>query len=112
MTNRLLPLARSMRRKPTDAEARLWRHLRAGRMDGMHFRRQVPIGPYIVDFVCQDRQLIIEADGGQHADAIAYDQTRADWLAAHGYTVLRFWNHDILARTESVLEAIHDALNG
>ncbi|MDZ4350347.1 MAG: DUF559 domain-containing protein [Xanthomonadaceae bacterium] len=110
MTDRLLSLARSMRREPTDAEARLWQHLRAGRMAGVRFGRQVPIGPYVVDFVCQERRIIIEADGSQHADAVAYDQARADWLAAQGYSVLRFWNHDILARTESVLEAIHAAL--
>jgi very-short-patch-repair endonuclease len=95
---RLLGSARKLRNAMSEAEKRLWYHLRAHRFCGASFRRQTPIGAYIVDFVCHDAALIIELDGGQHATARAsrYDAERAAWLASRGYKVLRFWNNDVL----------------
>jgi very-short-patch-repair endonuclease len=97
--------ARRLRREMTDAETRLWFALRAHRLDGLSFRRQTPIGKFIVDFVCQDRRLIIELDGGQHAES-QKDAERDNWLASKGYRVLRFWNSDVLANRDGVLEMI------
>ncbi|MFT4230106.1 MAG: endonuclease domain-containing protein [Microbacterium sp.] len=97
--------AKTLRQNLTDAERRLWKHLRAHRLDGQKFRRQQPIGSYGVDFVHFGARLIVEADGGQHADS-PHDAARDAWLRNQGFTVLRFWNDDILLRTEAVLEAI------
>jgi very-short-patch-repair endonuclease len=95
----------------TDAEWRLWYRLRAHRFLGLGFRRQVPMGHYIVDFVCEQSSLIVELDGGQHAETHAHDAERTRWLEERGYRVIRFWNNDVLANTEGVLEAIAAALN-
>ena len=97
--------AKDLRTHMTDAERLLWKHLRAHRLNGQKFRRQQPIGPYIVDFVHLGARLVIEADGGQHNDNAA-DQERDDWLKAEGYRVMRFWNNDILQNTDAVLEEI------
>jgi len=97
--------ARDLRKNSTDAERHLWYSLRANRL-GFKFKRQVPIGEYIVDFVCLEKRLIIELDGGQHMDNQVYDRKRTDWLMAHGFKVLRFWNHDVFQQTPSVLDAI------
>ena len=105
----LLPLAKRMRHEPTEAEARLWSLLRAGRMAGAKFKRQEQIGDFIVDFVSFGSRLIIEADGSQHADN-PQDVIREDWLRAQGFRVLRFWNNDILLDTDAVAGAIHDAV--
>ncbi|WP_295613326.1 endonuclease domain-containing protein [uncultured Lamprocystis sp.] len=96
----------------TDAERRLWYHLRAGRL-GVHFRRQAPIGPYIVDFAAIDRCLVVELDGGQHAepDQADYDKARTAYLEGRGFRVLRFWNNEVLENTEGVLERILEALS-
>jgi very-short-patch-repair endonuclease len=102
----LLDRAKRLRSTQTDAENRLWYHLRAHRLNGLKFRRQTPIGPYIADFVCIELKLIVEADGGQHAEREAYDQQRDRWLRSRGFTVLRFWNDQILRETPAVLEAI------
>ena len=102
--------ARNLRQKQTDAEQMLWRHLRARRLQGWKFRRQHQLGSYIVDFVCTDAWLIVELDGGQHADQLIYDERRALELQAMGYRVLRFWNNDVLASLESVLEVLLEAL--
>lgn len=99
-----------MRSASTDAEHRLWKHMRDRRANGYKFRRQQPVGRYIVDFICFEARLIVEADGGQHQEQGAYDSARTRYLESRGYRVLRFWNSDILARTESVLSAIHLAL--
>ena len=107
----LLPLAMKMRRTPTEAEARLWSVLRAGRMGGVKFKRQQPIGDDIVDFVCFAEKLIIEADGSQHVDN-PVDERRTAWLEAQGFRVARFWNNDILADTGVVALAIHALLDG
>jgi very-short-patch-repair endonuclease len=101
--------AKTLRQNMTDAEQLLWRHLRAHRFDGQKFRRQQPIGPYIVDFVHFGARLILEADGGQHAES-PKDADRDAWLKLQGFRVLRFWNHDILKRTEAVLETIWNTL--
>jgi very-short-patch-repair endonuclease len=97
--------ARRLRREMTDAETRLWFALRAHRLDGLSFRRQTPIGKYIVDFVCQERRLVIELDGGQHVES-KRDVERDNWLASKGYRVLRFWNSDVLKNRIAVLEMI------
>src|SRR4051812_28572576 len=93
--NLLLDHARHMRREPTEAEKRMWRILRDRRFGRFKFRRQQPLGRYILDFVCLEQKLIVEVDGSQHADS-AYDETRDTWLHARGFTVLRFWNNDVL----------------
>jgi len=94
-----------MRRAPTEAELRLWRLLRHRRLSGLKFRRQVPIGPYIVDFLCVSARLIVEADGSGHADSIR-DERRDAYLVRQGWSVLRFWNQDILRNQESVINTI------
>jgi very-short-patch-repair endonuclease len=97
--------AKAMRHVATDAEMKLWHLLRSRRFDGVKFRRQVPIGCYIADFVCHERRLIVEADGGQHAES-QRDAERDRWFASAGYRVMRFWNNDILENPNGVLEAI------
>lgn len=101
--------ARNLRKNSTDAERHLWYYLRAGRL-GFKFKRQVPIGAYIVDFVCLEKRLVIELDGGQHIDNKNYDTKRIDWLMTNGFKVLRFWNHDVFQQTPSVLEVVMSAL--
>ncbi len=101
--------AKALRQNLTDAERLLWKHLRAHRLCGQKFRRQQSIGPYIVDFVHFGTRLVIECDGGQHNDS-THDCRRDAWLNEQGFKVLRFWNHDILNRTESVLSSIFAAL--
>lgn len=103
---RQLDNARRLRSAMTDAEQRLWQHLRGKRLGGYKFRRQQPLGQYIADFVCIRPPLVVEADGGQHGAQAEYDTARSRYLQAQGFTVLRFWNHDILQQTESVLEQI------
>ena len=103
--------AKQLRRQMTQAEGRLWYYLRAGRFHGWKFRRQVPIGNYIVDFVCEAARLIVEVDGGQHAQAIVRDNERTAWLQAQGYAVIRFWNNDVLENTAGVLESLSPALS-
>ena len=101
--------ARDLRKNRTDAEMHLWYYLRASRL-GFKFKRQVPIGQYIADFVCIEKRLVIELDGGQHIDNKNYDTNRTDWLRTNGFKVLRFWNHDVFQQTSSVLEVIMSAL--
>ena len=97
--------ARSMRAAPTDAELRLWRLLRDRRLNGVKFRRQVPVGPYIVDFLCVGAKLIVEADGSQHAESLR-DKARDAYLTNQGWKVLRFWNNEVAQNREGVLETI------
>ena len=103
--------ARQLRARQTEAERKLWFLLRDRRLNGAKFRRQVPIGKYIADFVCQEARLIVELDGGQHTDRIAYDTARTEWLAGVGYRVLRIWNNDLTENEEGVLTAIYNELN-
>ncbi|PBC03054.1 endonuclease domain-containing protein [Mesorhizobium sp. WSM3860] len=100
--------AKSMRRVMTDAELKLWNELRAHRLMGMSFRRQVPIGPYIVDFACSSHRLIVEVDGSQHADAehSRRDEARGTYLSASGWTILRFWKHDVIRDIDNVCQHI------
>jgi very-short-patch-repair endonuclease len=116
MTHRDIPAlqrsrARSLRRNMTDAEHRLWYRLRAHRFGGLSFRRQVPIGPYVADFICLDARLIVEVDGGQHASSQhQHDSVRDAWLRSQNFVVLRFWNNDVLTNTHGVLEEIAKAI--
>jgi very-short-patch-repair endonuclease len=103
--------ARQLRKSSTDAEKRLWSKLRHKQVDGFRFRRQQPIGRYIVDFFCPEAKLIIEVDGGQHADAERNDLMRTLWLQGRGYRVIRFWNNEVLGNTEGVVLTIRDALH-
>ncbi|MEI9406144.1 endonuclease domain-containing protein [Mesorhizobium argentiipisi] len=100
--------AKSMRRAMTDAELKLWNELRAHRLMGMSFRRQVPIGPYIVDFACSAHRLIVDVEGSPHADAehSRYDEARSAYLAASGWTTLRFWNDDVIRDIDNVCQYI------
>ncbi|WP_445367276.1 endonuclease domain-containing protein [Methylomonas sp. BW4-1] len=100
-------LARSLRKNQTEAERVIWQQLRNRQLLGCKFRRQQVIGPFIVDFVCLEPKLIIEVDGGQHAEQQEYDQNRSQYLQRLGYRVLRFWNHEVLQNTPAVMEAIH-----
>lgn len=106
----LLKNAKSLRTNQTDAENRLWYQLRAHRFMGLKFKRQKPIGRYIVDFVCIEKKLIIELDGGQHADQMEYDKVRDDAFKADGFSVLRFWNNEVMQEMEAVLEKIRGAV--
>jgi very-short-patch-repair endonuclease len=101
----LLEFAKTMRAAPTDAEHRLWQHLRAGRLPNFKFRRQQPLGNFIVDFVCLEARLIVELDGGQH-NGSASDVARDAWLTSHGFVVLRFWNNEVFENWEGVVERI------
>ena len=96
---------RGLRRNSTDAEMRIWLALRDRRLGGYKFIRQEAIGPYIVDFVCRDRRVIIELDGGQHSESTR-DQERDAFLTSEGYKVLRFWNNDVMSNRDGVLETI------
>jgi very-short-patch-repair endonuclease len=102
--------AQELRKNLTDAEQHLWRILKRHQIAGVKFRRQQPLGSFIVDFVCFERRLIVEVDGGQHAEQVPYDEQRTGWLEAQGYCVLRFWNNDVLANAEGVADAIGNAV--
>jgi very-short-patch-repair endonuclease len=108
MANNLIPLAKSLRKRTTDAEQLLWRHLRAKHFGGLKFRRQQPIGTYIVDFVCFEKKIIVELDGGQHAqpEEMQNDSMRDQWFEAQRYKVLRFWDNEVLTNTQGVVEMI------
>lgn len=93
----------------TTAEKRLWYLLRGNRFEGLAFKRQTPVGPFIVDFISHERRLIIEVDGGQHSGN-KNDDRRSRWLQSKGYRVLRFWNVDVLANQNAVLEIISEAI--
>jgi len=108
-TERQIGRAQRLRRDTTDAEALLWAHLRSRQLDGAKFVRQHPIDRYVVDFCCRAARLVIELDGGQHADNAA-DEARTRVIEANGYTVIRFWNNDVLGNLEGVLSEIGNAL--
>jgi len=97
--------AKAMRHLPTDAEKKLWRLLRSRQLDAFKFRRQVPIGSYIVDFVCHEKRVVVEVDGGQHAENPT-DAERDRWLQTAGYRVIRYWNNDVLKNPNGVLESL------
>lgn len=102
--------AREMRGHQTDAEALLWMLLRNRRIAGAKFRRQHPLGRYILDFYCIEKRLCIELDGGQHNETLDYDQHRDAWLRLQGIHILRFWNNQMLMETEAVLEVIYQTI--
>jgi len=103
--------ARGLRRRQTDAERRLWARLCDRRFLGVKFTRQMPIGPYVVDFCCRERKLIVELDGGQHVARADYDSGRTAFLRALGYRVVRFWDNDALVNTDGMLQRIAEALS-
>ncbi|WP_429948025.1 endonuclease domain-containing protein [Comamonas sediminis] len=107
-----LQQARALRQSPTTAEQVLWRHLRNRQLAGTKFRRQHPLSPYILDFVCLAQGLVVEVDGGQHADlqAQGYDRQRTVWLRQQGLRVLRFWKHEVVQQTNEVLAHVLQAL--
>jgi len=104
VTSNMTGLAKNLRKNSTDAERLLWKYLRAKQIEGYKFRRQEPIGKYIVDFVCFEKTLIVELDGGQHTGD--KDVNRDSWLNTQGFKVLRFWNHDVLINIAGVVEMI------
>ena len=112
MTNQrlLTGVAKRLRKEATDAERVLWREVRAHRFAGVKFKRQEPLGSYVVDFVCYEAKLIVELDGGQHADQKEADEERTRWLASRGFRVLRFWNNDVLTNIAGVMQVIEKNL--
>jgi len=111
-SRRQIALACELRQSQTDAEKALWARLRNKQLQGVKFRRQQPLDPYIVDFVSFERKIIVEVDGGQHneREARERDKERAAWLKGGGYQVLRFWNNEVLRNMEGVLEKIVEVL--
>ena len=108
-----IEMAKQLRKNSTDAERALWRVLRSRRLGGHKFRRQQPLGSFIVDFVCLEARLVVEIDGGQHGEGkqFAHDSKRTAWLQEENFRVLRFWNHEVLDQLHSVCEAIGEALS-
>ncbi|MFO7995746.1 MAG: endonuclease domain-containing protein [Dehalococcoidia bacterium] len=106
-------LSRELRRQQTDAEKALWARLRNRQLGGVKFRRQQPLGPYIVDFVALEKRIIVEVDGSQHGEERRgkRDKERTAWLQRKGYQVLRFWNNEVLLNREAVLERIMEAMH-
>jgi very-short-patch-repair endonuclease len=98
--------ARELRNNATDVERLLWRRVRNSQLEGVKFRRQQPIETYIVDFISFEKKIVIELDGGQHAESSEYDEQRSACMRANGFTVVRFWNNDVLENIEGVLEII------
>ena len=109
-TPQTLEKAKTLRQYQTDAEELLWHYLCRKQLDGYKFWRQKPIGPYIVDFACMSRKLVIELDGGQHAEQHDYDKKRDDYLRGKGYGILRFWNNEVFQNCMDVLEPVYQAL--
>ena len=105
----LLQAAKDLRKNSTAAEISLWKILRSGQLEGLKFRRQHVIGRFIVDFVCLERKVIIELDGGHHSSQKERDNERDDWLKREGYKIIRFWNNEFFINTEGVLNKILEA---
>jgi very-short-patch-repair endonuclease len=103
--------ARRLRQAGNQAEALLWLELKARKLGGHHFTRQFPLGPYFADFCCRKQKLVVEIDGSQHADS-PYDRKRDEFMRAQGFSILRFWSHDVLKHRRSVCETILAALDG
>ena len=100
-----------LRTNATEAEQKIWYFLRNRQSEKFKFRRQHPIGVYIVDFVCLEEKLIVEIDGGQHAERVQYDERRTNALRAKGFRLLRFWNNEVMQNTNAVLETILAEMN-
>ncbi|MBI4357107.1 MAG: endonuclease domain-containing protein [Gammaproteobacteria bacterium] len=105
-----IPLAKALRKHQTDAEKLLWMMLRNRQLNHAKFKRQYAIGNYIVDFICIEKKLVIEIDGGQHIEQQPYDEVRTTHLNKQGFHVLRFWNNEVLLMVEAVLEQIRKHL--
>jgi len=103
--------ARRLRQEKTDAERKLWSIVRGRKLDGWKFRRQVPIDRYFADFACMEARLVVELDGGQHSEQVEYDEARTKVLETCGFTVLRFWNSQVLLEPDGVAWSIVHALN-
>ncbi|MBC7710852.1 MAG: endonuclease domain-containing protein [Rhizobacter sp.] len=110
MTTALTQFARILRHNQTDTERELWQLLRRRELAGYKFRRQVPLGRYVADFVCLSARIIVELDGGQHGEQTSYDSERTSWLKTENFRVLRFWNNQVFEERDSVLAAILSAL--
>jgi len=112
LKSRFVARARSLRENSSDAEQKLWSQLRDRQLLGHKFVRQQPVGPYIADFACRERDLIVELDGGQHGTArgVMADAARTDVLSQHGYRIIRFWNSDVLTNMDGVLQVIAETL--
>ena len=106
MTSNLSNTAKILRKNSTQAERLIWNHLRARQLSGIKFRRQQPIGHYIVDFITFEKRIIVELDGGQHSSTIDKDRKRDEWFKKKGFCVLRFWNNEVFENLEGVLETI------
>ncbi len=102
--------ARTLRANPTEAEQKLWSRLRTKQLDGFQFRRQYSIGPFFVDFICLEADLILEIDGSQHAEQEQRDEDRSAFLRAYGCRVLRFWNFEVMSDVDSVVQRIAEVL--
>lgn len=102
---KLVTIAKKLRKSQTDCEIKLWYYLRDRRFENLKFRRQYPVGNYIADFICTEKMLVIELDGGEHVDS-KKDVIRDNWFKANGYKVLRFWNNDVIENISGVLEVI------
>lgn len=110
MTRKFNKIARMLRERSTNVEKLLWQRLKSRQLEGYKFRRQQPIGTYIVDFVNFEKRIVIELDGGQHAIKKDSDKKRDGWLTAEGFEILRFWNNEIFENIEGVLEVIRKRL--
>ncbi|MBI5642228.1 MAG: endonuclease domain-containing protein [Deltaproteobacteria bacterium] len=110
MAAKITSIAKALRKRPTEAEKLLWKHLRLKQVEGLKFRRQTPIDNYIADFVCFDKRLIIEVDGGQHAIEKNKDNKRDGHFIKNGFRVLRFWNNDVFENLEGILLMIREAV--
>jgi very-short-patch-repair endonuclease len=108
MTSSITGIAKSLRKNNTDVERLLWNHLKTRQLEDIKFRRQQPIGRYIVDFVSFEKKIVIEIDGSQHSVEKNRDEERDNWLGLQGFKVLRFWNNELLENMEGVLEVIRD----
>jgi len=106
--NKITSLGKVLRKRPTNAEQLLWKQLRLKQLEGLKFRRQQPIDNYIVDFVCFERRIVVEVDGGQHAIQKEDDILRDTYLTQQGFQVLRFWNNEVLQNINGVLEVIKE----
>jgi very-short-patch-repair endonuclease len=106
--------ARTLRKSMSESEWKLWRELRKRQVGGHRFRRQHPIGPYVVDFVCLEQRFIVEVDGGHHSETaqVEYDGRRTEWLEREGYRVFRVWNTEVFDNLDGVVETIWTELNG
>ena len=110
MNKLLKQRSRDLRKNLTDAEQKLWQKLRNKQINDHKFRRQFVLGNYIVDFICLDKRLIVEVDGGQHMENVDYDLQRDEWLKSQNFKILRFWNNQVLNEIDSVLEVIENNL--